>query len=804
MRPIRLELEGFTAFREPTVVDLEGVELFAFTGPTGAGKSSLVDAIVFALYGSVPRYDDRRLVAPAISQGSAEARVRLDFTVDGRLFTAVRVVRRTKTGATTKEARLETEDGRVLAGNEKELGREVESLLGLAYDHFCKCVVLPQGRFADLLHDKPEARQELLVELLDLGVYRRMGQLARQRAAEARLRSEAVDARLAALAWATPEARTQLALRADALRLLVADIEAELPVLEELTRRIDALAASGRAARERVLVLSGVEKPDGVTDLAAAVAEADEGLLATRQAELAAEESTAAAEHRLKELPARAALDDLLRRRQLHDGHLEQQAKGERLLVELLDHEAAARDALDGAMDAAARAERSLEAAQRTHRAHAVAADLVAGEPCPVCRQVVVELPPLELPADLQVARQAVDDARRTLDRAQAEHRAAERERHRVDDKLASIATELADLAAELEGAVDFATARLQLDEVAEAEHALEAARQAETAARRSRRQADERLAGRRREEAAARVAFDRARDRVLPTAAAAGLLDTGAPPARTDDLAADWAALVEWVTAEAARHTLLADQCRREADEVEAERLRRLAARDERCAALDVATAGRSPRDAVVDALVRSESELTRIDEAIAEAERHRDEAAELRTRAAVATDLGRHLAASGFEKWLLDEALVMLVQGATEILHDLTDGQYSLDLDSRTRNFTVVDHRNADQVRSARTLSGGETFLASLALALALADRLALLAARGSARLESILLDEGFGSLDPGTLDVVASAIEELGAQGRMVGLISHVAELAERVPVRFVVAKTGAGATVERIEA
>src|SRR3954466_7308694 len=93
MRPKRLELEGFTAFREPTVVDFEGADLFAFTGPTGSGKSSLVDAMGFALFGRVHRYGEK-LVHAAISSGSIEARVRLDFSVGATEYTAVRVVRR--------------------------------------------------------------------------------------------------------------------------------------------------------------------------------------------------------------------------------------------------------------------------------------------------------------------------------------------------------------------------------------------------------------------------------------------------------------------------------------------------------------------------------------------------------------------------------------------------------------------------------------------------------------------------------------------------------------------------------------
>src|SRR3954462_10983467 len=94
MRPNRLELEGFTAFRERTVVEFDGADLFAFRGPTGSGKSSLVDARGFALFGRVHRYGEK-LVHAAISSGANEVRVRLDFTVGATEYTAVRVARRT-------------------------------------------------------------------------------------------------------------------------------------------------------------------------------------------------------------------------------------------------------------------------------------------------------------------------------------------------------------------------------------------------------------------------------------------------------------------------------------------------------------------------------------------------------------------------------------------------------------------------------------------------------------------------------------------------------------------------------------
>jgi exonuclease SbcC len=112
------------------------------------------------------------------------------------------------------------------------------------------------------------------------------------------------------------------------------------------------------------------------------------------------------------------------------------------------------------------------------------------------------------------------------------------------------------------------------------------------------------------------------------------------------------------------------------------------------------------------------------------------------------------------------------------------------------------VVDHRNADERRSARTLSGGETFLASLALALTLAEQTVELAAQGSARLESLFLDEGFGTLDDETLDVVASAIAELGARGRVVGVVTHQQNLAATIPVQYRVNKNPVTSTVTKV--
>src|SRR5258705_2350535 len=108
MRPLRIDMHGFTVFRDPTTVDLTDADFYALVGPTGAGKSTVLDAICFALYGTVPRWGDRRRIENALAPSSAEARVRLVFESAGARFVATRVVRRDGKGkVTTSHAGLE-------------------------------------------------------------------------------------------------------------------------------------------------------------------------------------------------------------------------------------------------------------------------------------------------------------------------------------------------------------------------------------------------------------------------------------------------------------------------------------------------------------------------------------------------------------------------------------------------------------------------------------------------------------------------------------------------------------------------
>ena len=109
----------------------------------------------------------------------------------------------------------------------------------------------------------------------------------------------------------------------------------------------------------------------------------------------------------------------------------------------------------------------------------------------------------------------------------------------------------------------------------------------------------------------------------------------------------------------------------------------------------------------------------------------------------------------------------------------------------------FCIVDSEAFGEKRPVHTLSGGETFMVSLALALGLARM-----ASGNLQVESLFIDEGFGTLDPDTLRGVLAALANLQSQGRKVGLITHVEEMKHQIPVRIDVVPTGQGGSSVRI--
>ena len=159
-------------------------------------------------------------------------------------------------------------------------------------------------------------------------------------------------------------------------------------------------------------------------------------------------------------------------------------------------------------------------------------------------------------------------------------------------------------------------------------------------------------------------------------------------------------------------------------------------------------------------------------------------------------------------FSAYVLAYRLTQVVAAANLRLARMSDQRYSLEHTphrgaGETRGGLSLQVRDdwSGESRDPATLSGGETFVVSLALALGLADVITQesdSAAEGS-RLETLFVDEGFGSLDADTLDDVMDTLDSLRDGGRVVGVVSHVAEMRDRIPTQLLVSKSRQGSTV-----
>jgi DNA repair protein SbcC/Rad50 len=185
---------------------------------------------------------------------------------------------------------------------------------------------------------------------------------------------------------------------------------------------------------------------------------------------------------------------------------------------------------------------------------------------------------------------------------------------------------------------------------------------------------------------------------------------------------------------------------------------------------------------------------------EKIANNERLREEVAQHKADEAVYRDLGIWLNAGNFQQYLLGSAFELLATEGSKHLKVLSNDRYAFAFGDK--EFEVIDKWNGDETRSVNTLSGGESFLASLALALALAESIAELnSANGAVALESLFLDEGFSTLDAETLSKVADAIQLLQDGKRLIGIVTHVQSLADEMPARIEIEKTVNGSRIRQ---
>jgi exonuclease SbcC len=808
MRPLRLLLDGFGSYRQPAEVDFSDVDFFVLTGPTGAGKSTVIDGICFALYGTVPRWGSQAAIAQALAPAASACRVGLVFETGGKRYAAARALARDKRGLVhTRAARLDLLDPSVapdapltqiveavvehLAEGPDQVKAKVQDILGLSYEHFTQSVLLPQGRFSDFLQAEPRKRQDLLVELLAFGVYEKVGQLARHRADRAADRSQAAQRELADLAGVTAEAQQRATARVQALEGAAAAVDERLAALTALSEQARQTAQQAEVARTEADKLAAVRVPADAAHLSERIAAADQLVATRKQAADQAAQALEAAERVREGLPDRAQVEafrNSYERRRGLAGELERQQQE---LTARLEAERTGGEKLQAARLAAEQALAARDAAQQANLAYMLAELLEPGQECPVCLQPVTELPHHPVPPGVEEARAAADAADAALERARKADAAAGRDAAAARARVERSQEQLDQVAGSLAGAMGEPEVGRVLARITEADERVRAARDEARARGKAAAAAESERAALAGKEQSAWEGLRRSRDSVVAL---------GAPAVTERDLAAAWSALAEWAGAQQAAYAGRLSELEASAaalrSQVGAARSGLLGLLAEHGVS-GVTDPVRAPA-AVAEQVARARGELALVRRDLARAVRLAEEIAALREEGQVATELGRLLRATSFERWLCSEALDSLVAEASATLMELSGDQYQLDRNERNE-LVVIDYEDAGAQRPVHTLSGGETFQASLALALALSRQVVGLSA-GMRNLQSMFLDEGFGTLDEETLDTVASTLERLAVDSdRMVGLITHVPALAERVPVRFVVSRDGSGSSL-----
>lgn len=434
------------------------------------------------------------------------------------------------------------------------------------------------------------------------------------------------------------------------------------------------------------------------------------------------------------------------------------------------------------------------EAAQASRDAHADAAARAGGNEVAVLEShLAAAEQELRAAEEALAAADALRQQRAALDEVAAE---ADLERDRVTELLAAdvetaagLRATAADLRAQVDGARgdhDSVAARVE-----EATRRRDLAREALTA--------QQRLAERHRAADAARADLDErvaASDFDSAAEAAEALLDEAAR-----------AALDERVTAHG--HDLASAKSR--LLELELQTV------DVPDVDLDAARSARDNADAArtesIEALGRArttaerlEESLRGIDDAYSDVEVIADDAATVTRLADTVAGRAPNTLKMDLETFVLAAELEEIVAAANLRLSEMSSGRYTLHhSDAKASHgrasglgIDVLD-AHTGRLRSPQSLSGGETFLASLALALGLAEVVTQRA--GGLRLDTLFVDEGFGSLDPETLDLAMRTLDELRAGGRTVGVISHVETMKEQLPAQVVVEATGDGPSIIR---
>ena len=867
MKPLAVTMQAFGPYADVQMLDfadLRGAGFFLITGPTGAGKTTVLDAMSFALYGDTSGGDESEGGRSGAAMRSDHAdpgtltRVVFDFSIGDDLYRVERLPEQERPklrgeGTTThlQEAtmwRLRRGDdgalvldGAPLAGGWTKVNAKAEDVLGFRGAQFRQVVMLPQGRFQQLIEADSSEREQILRALFDTGHYAAIELALKDEAAALRRAAEKVITRRdEVLRQAEAASADDLRERCARLTVDAQDAALHADAAETADKAAQKLLADGHDAaarlREHDLAvvqvvelaardaetdarreeLEAARRAAGLADVAREAGEAEADLALARPAAETASRAAAVAADALA--AAATALEVEVSRAGAREHAAAEVTRLEGFVAgagELADAraalataaaEAAARlretEAADTAWETAREQLAGLEKLWQEAQAGLLARSLGDGLPCPVCGSRDHPSPaaltagaPAE--GDVEAARATVeaglarrDAARASLQRTAATLAAAEA---LAGERAAGVPAGLADplvLAATLDESRRVARELRAAFERAQADaHAAEIAATGGAAARAA---ATAALAGAETKagEAGARLAKRLAEAGFADEAERGDAYRDPSELARLEELVAGHAQS----KVKAAERLRLAEQA---AQGLEPPDLALIQADAAACEAT-----ARNAREAAIGlraSAVTAGRQLARLDELAGEAAGFEARYAVVGRLADVANR--RNPRGLSFQSYVLGAFLDDVLIAASARLRTMSKSRYALE---RTEERSgrklaaglglLVYDAWTGVSRPVSTLSGGEKFMAALSLALGLAE--VVQAHAGGIRLETVFVDEGFGSLDDESLDLAISSLMSLNEGGRLVGIISHVSELRERIDARLEVSAGKAG--------
>lgn len=894
MRPLKLTMSAFGPYAGQTTVDFDALGttgLYLITGDTGAGKTTIFDAIAYALYGEASgETRESSMLRSKYAEPETPTFVELTFANGGERYTVRRNPEYTRpktrgTGTTVQkaDAELTMPDGRVITKT-REVTAAVTEVIGVDRAQFSRIAMIAQGEFRRLLLAQTDERKAIFRQIFRTGKYLALQNRLKDDAAAlekrcgelvAALRSTAeaigcddpdalpdaedTDALLTALDAlidADADVRTQTGTKheqakAQHARLLtdlgkaqaVEQARAELKTAEADLQQAQHEQASARTA----LDTAEAKQPDmeqllqdiaRLQDALGQYEQLDKQRAQAKAAREALEEKTAALEQaraqaQATEQTCKSAREQLAEQRCKALTELDRQRKRCAELQKKLEAAQEKYTQAAGAAQAASAYYSALDRAYLDAQAGILARTLTPGQPCPVCGAT-------EHPCPAAAPEQTPDAAARK--RAKADSERAQRDAEERSAEAAALRGQLTAVREALETACAALTPPLDPKTLAQTLPALQekAAQDARGCAGRL---AEQRAQLDKLQTLADGLSEQEAKLQQQRDAIRAGETDCAARAAHCDELdaaAANRAAELPHADSNAAQAALTQAQTHHEALRQALDTAQKQhAAAQAKCAQLrgKIATlhtqADAAPA-ADIAALQAQCDALSARTDVLQSQMNALDTRLQQNRTARAKLDTQRQEYDAAHERWQWVHALAATANGtipgqekitleaflqaayfdrilgrANTRLLIMSGGQYELRRceragDNRSQTgleLEVVDHYNGT-ARSVKTLSGGETFAASLSLALGLSDEVQ--SSAGGVQLEAMFVDEGFGSLDSEALQQALTALVGVSGGCRIVGIISHVAELKERIDRQIIVTKDRSGGSRVQVQA